>query len=88
MEMKKIIIAIGLMFVTVSAVMAQKQWTLQECIDYALANNITLKKSQLQQQSALEDLKATLRLRCCLRSMRLPIKALDISLGRTPGYQQ
>ena len=29
-----------------------KQWTLQECIDYALQNNITLQKSRLQTQSA------------------------------------
>ena len=39
------------------AVSAQKQWTLQDCIDYALTNNITLKKSQLQKESATEDLK-------------------------------
>lgn len=32
-----------------------KQWTLQECIDYALQNNITLQKSRLQTQSAHED---------------------------------
>lgn len=34
-----------------------KSWTLNECIDYALANNITLKKNVLQQRSALEDVK-------------------------------
>ena len=38
-------------------VSAQKKWTLQDCIDYAMENNITLKKSQLQKQSATEDLK-------------------------------
>ena len=32
-----------------------KKWTLQECIDYALKNNITLKKNQVQKRSALED---------------------------------
>lgn len=37
------------------SVMAQKQWTLQECIDYAMANNISLQKSSLQRQSAQED---------------------------------
>jgi outer membrane protein len=78
MEMKKIIIAIGLMFVTVSAVMAQKQWTLQECIDYALANNITLKKSQLQQQSALEDLKGA-------KAALLP--TVNASTNQSLGYQ-
>jgi outer membrane protein len=76
--MKKIIIAIGLMFVTVSAVMAQKQWTLQECIDYALANNITLKKSQLQQQSALEDLKGA-------KAALLP--TVNASTNQSLGYQ-
>ena len=42
---------------SVATSFAQKQWTLQDCIDYAMANNITLKKSQLQKQSATEDLK-------------------------------
>ena len=32
-----------------------KKWTLQECIDYALNNNIQLKKSQIQRLSAEED---------------------------------
>jgi len=36
---------------------AQKQWTLDDCITYALENNITLKKSQLQKQTATETLK-------------------------------
>lgn len=34
---------------------AQK-WTLKQCIDYALQNNITLQKSRLQQRIAEEDL--------------------------------
>lgn len=32
-----------------------KQWTLQECIDYAMQNNITLQRAKLQLQSAKED---------------------------------
>ena len=32
-----------------------KQWTLQECIDYALENNIQLKKSSIKKQSSHED---------------------------------
>lgn len=36
--------------------MAQ-QWTLKDCIDYALANNISLRKTKLQEYSALEDVK-------------------------------
>jgi outer membrane protein len=35
---------------------AQKKWTMQECIDYAMANNISLKKSGLQRMSTNEDL--------------------------------
>lgn len=32
-----------------------KQWTLQECIDYAMQHNITLQRAKLQLQSAKED---------------------------------
>ena len=34
---------------------SSRQWTLQECIDYAIANNISLKKKSLAKQSAAED---------------------------------
>ncbi len=37
---------------------AQKQWTLDDCISYAMEHNITLQKARLQQQSATEDVKA------------------------------
>ncbi len=57
---------------------AQKQWTLQDCIDYALANNITLKKSQLQKQSATEDLKGA-------KAALLP--TLSASTNQSIGYQ-
>ena len=36
---------------------AQKQWTLKDCIDYAMQNNITLKQAVLKKQSATEDRK-------------------------------
>jgi len=68
-EMKKCIILIGVLLSTLaapahnqletSAVPASAQWTLQACIDYALANNITLQKSKLQKESASEDLKGS-----------------------------
>jgi outer membrane protein len=32
-------------------------WTLQECIDYALANNITIQKNRISKLSAVEDVK-------------------------------
>ena len=38
---------------------AQKQWTMQECIDYAMQNNIILQKARLSQQSAVEDVKGS-----------------------------
>ena len=34
---------------------AQKKWTLDECINYAMENNLTLKLSKLKQRSAQED---------------------------------
>lgn len=36
---------------------AQKKWTLDECINYAMENNIPLKMSKLKQQSAQEEVK-------------------------------
>ena len=57
---------------------AQKQWTLQDCIDYALTNNITLKKSQLQKESATEDLKGA-------KAALLP--SVNASTNQSLGYQ-
>lgn len=37
--------------------LAQKQWTLRECIDYALEHNIQLQQNRLQQESSGEDVK-------------------------------
>jgi len=58
--------------------MAQKQWTLQDCIDYAMANNITLQKSKLQKESATEDLKGA-------KAALLP--TLSASTNQSLGYQ-
>ena len=35
---------------------AQKKWTLQDCMEYAAQNNISLKKSALQKQMSNEEL--------------------------------
>ena len=59
-------------------VMAQKQWTLAECIDYAMQNNITLKKTQLQQLSATEDVKQS-------KAALLP--QLSASTNQSIGYR-
>ncbi|TCK67551.1 outer membrane protein [Winogradskyella wandonensis] len=49
--MKKSIIIIAVIFLGITA-NAQKKWTLKECVEYALENNISIKQSEL-------DLKAT-----------------------------
>lgn len=43
--------------VTFAQNVSAKQWTLKECIEYALQNNISLQKTKLTQQSALESVK-------------------------------
>ena len=57
---------------------AQKKWSLQDCIDYAMENNITLKKSKLQKQSATEDLKGA-------KAALLP--TVSASTNQSVGYQ-
>ena len=75
--MKKGLLLIGVMMLTVSA-SAQKLWTLQECIDYAMENNITLQKSKLQKSTATETLKGS-------KAALLP--TFSASTNQTLGYQ-
>lgn len=49
-------LAIILLFLP-SAAMQARTWTLQECIGYALQNNITLQKNRISRLSAMEDVK-------------------------------
>lgn len=42
-------------FLLLSPTIEAKKWTLQECIDYALAHNIQIKQNQLSRLSAHED---------------------------------
>lgn len=52
------IICLGsLLLLALPSVSQARQWTLDDCINYALANNIQLKKAKLQEHSALEDVK-------------------------------
>lgn len=44
-------------FALFSLQVSARQWTLQECIDYALANNITIQKNRITKLSAMEDVK-------------------------------
>jgi len=53
--MKLKFLGVATMLVAVASSVEAKQWTLQECIDYALTNNISLRKTEIQRQSAHED---------------------------------
>ena len=55
-----------------------RQWTLRECIDYALQNNITLQKSRLTQLSAQEDI---------LQSQAALLPSLSASTGQNVSFQ-
>ena len=66
------------MLILTLTISAQKKWTMQECIDYAMANNITLQKSKLQKQSATEELKGS-------KAALLP--TLSASTNQSVGYQ-
>lgn len=57
---------------------AQKKWTLTECIDYALQNNITLQQAKLQKQSATEERKQA-------KAVLLP--SLSASTNQSFGYR-
>ena len=57
---------------------AQKQWTLDDCIAYALENNITLQQSRLKKQSATEDRK---------QSSAALLPTLSASTNQSVGYQ-
>ena len=46
---------LGLMIATTPLGMQAKQWTLRDCINYALENNISLQKTVLKKASAQED---------------------------------
>ena len=75
--MKKVLL-LGIAMLGTVQMSAQKKWTLQDCIDYAMENNITLKKSQLQKQSATEDLKGA-------KAALLP--TVSASTNQSLGYQ-
>lgn len=54
--MKRTILMVTALAIALTA-SAQKKWTLTDCIDYALQNNITLQQAKLQKQSATEERK-------------------------------
>ena len=57
--MKKTLFSLSLFCaLSLSTATAQKQWTIDDCISYAMQNNITLQKSRLQLQSTGEDVRS------------------------------
>lgn len=67
----------GLMLMSMPTECAARQWSLKDCIDYALANNIQLQKAKVQQLSALEDIKQS-------QSALLP--SLSLSTSQNVSY--
>lgn len=55
-----------------------RQWTLRDCIDYALANNISLQKSRLTKLSAQEDI---------MQSQAALLPSLSATTGHNLSYQ-
>ena len=67
----------GLFLLSMSTECMARQWSLKDCIDYALANNIQLQKAKLQEYSALEDMKQS-------QSALLP--SLSLSTSQNVSY--
>lgn len=66
----------GLLVVTVSH--AQQKWTLRQCIEHALQNNISLQKTRLAKRSATEDLR---------QSQAALLPSLSASTNQSVGYR-
>ena len=60
-----------------TAVQAQKQWTLSDCIDYAMQHNITLKKAELTKKQATEEV---------LSAKAVLLPSLSASTNHSVGY--
>lgn len=75
--MKRTTLMVTAIAITLTA-SAQKKWTLTECIDYALQNNITLQQAKLQKQSATEERKQA-------KAALLP--SLSASTNQSFGYR-
>ena len=76
-KMKRIFLMMSLFFLT-SMMFGQKKWTLQECIDYAMQNNITLQQARLMKKTATETRK---------QSQAALLPSLNASTNQTVGYR-
>jgi outer membrane protein len=75
--MKRIFLTMSLYLLTI-LVYGQKKWTLQECIDYAMQNNITIQQAKLKKQTATETRK---------QSQAALLPSLSASTNQTVGYR-
>jgi outer membrane protein len=73
MRMKKYIISCGLLFVCLCS-QAQGKWTLRQCVDYAVLNNIEIKQQSLDVKNSEINLSSS-------KNSRLP--DLSASLGQS-----
>lgn len=76
--MREKIIASGIMLMLSVPFYAQTQWTLKDCISYALEHNIQLQKNKLQKESSAEDTKQA-------KAQLLP--SLNFSTGHNLSYR-
>ncbi len=56
-DMKKRLIILAFSLLVVCSAWSQRRWTLRECVDYALENNIQLQTNRLEQEASEEDTK-------------------------------
>ena len=71
------VFAIAFMLVGFPMLSEAKQWTLHECIEYALSNNISLRKTSIQRLSAIEDVK---------QSQAALLPSLSVSTSQNVSY--
>lgn len=76
--MREKIIASGLLLMLSAPFYAQTQWTLKECISYALEHNIKLQKNKLQKETSTETTKQS-------RAQLLP--SVSFSTGHNLSYR-
>ena len=67
-----------LILVFTITVYGQKKWTLKDCIDYAMQNNITLQQARLKKQTATEERK---------QSQAALFPSLTASTNQSVGYR-
>lgn len=67
----------ALLMLAMSTECQAKQWSLKDCIDYALTNNIQLQKAKIQELTAIEDVK---------QSQAALLPSLNLSTSQNVSY--